>query len=272
MPRFLLALFFTLLSSLLAGCHASKLHVGGFCWNCPKPLKVGVSTDCPPLVMQQKGKISGLEVQFAQGLAEATKRPLELVALPRPELMEALRHHKVDMAMAGIRVDEAEQAKVTATDSYFLSGQIALMHLNAFSTYGQGSHALENDAAVRLGVVAGSAGDGLLKRLHPRGQVSRFASGAEGLRALLTHRIDVFVGALPTNTYSAALFVDKGLTPGVTLLTREPLVWAVYPGDKELLKAANTYLQKLRKNGALDTMLAQSLPFYRNTAYTPITR
>lgn len=272
MSRVVCVLLSFLLAGLLAGCHLSKNSHGGFCWTCPKALKVGVSTDYPPLIMQKKGKITGLEVQFATGLAEAAKRPLEFVNLPRQNLMQALRKHKVDIVMAGIRADEAAQEKVQATDSYFLSGQITLMYLNAFSTYGEGTHALLGNTSVHLGVVSGSAGDVLLKRLHPRGQVSRFPSGTEGLRALLTHRIDVLINDLPSNSYYAALFVDKGLTPGVTLLTRESLVWAVNPDDKKLLHTANAYLAGLRKNGRLDEMLSQALPFYRNTAYSPTTR
>jgi polar amino acid transport system substrate-binding protein len=268
MQRCLYVLLIAALAVFLTGCHAKPgKGLLGTIFK-PRPLKVGMTVDSPPLAMKKNGQITGLEHQFAQGLARSVQRELTLVELPRRELAAALLDGRIDIAMAGMSVAEAQQQKLATTDPYLISGQVTLMHLNNFNRFGRGVRNLSN-AQIRLGVVADSAGDILLKGLKPKGTVSRFPSGPEGLRALLTNRIDVFIHDFPANASYADLFVHRGLTPGVSLLTREPLAWAVRPDDRAMRQAANAYLDGLVRSGELNRMLEQAIPFNRNTAYSP---
>lgn len=268
MSRFIRLLLPLLLAMLLASCSTTRSKgLFGSIFK-PQPLKVGIAVDAPPLIMKKKGRPAGLELEFAQGLAQSLHRPLELVELSRRDLAKALLEERIDIVMAGMSVAEAQRQKLATTDPYLISGQVTLVRLDDFKQFGHGSRSLSS-AAVRLGVVADSPGDTLLKGLKPKGTISRFATGPEGLRALVTEKIDVFIHDLPANDYYAALFVDRGLTPGVTLLTREPLAWAIRPDDTALRQAANSYLEGLTRSGELETMLTRSIPFYRNTAYSP---
>jgi polar amino acid transport system substrate-binding protein len=165
-------------------------------------------------------------------------------------------------------VAEAHHHKLATADPYLVSGQTALVHLDDFKQLGTGIRNLAGQN-VRLGVVAGSSGENLIRGLKPKGTTSRFASAPEGVQALIADTIDAFIFDLPANYYYAARYVDKGLTPGVTPLTREPLAWAVRPNDKAMRKAANAYLAAIEKDGTLHTMIERALPFYRNTAYSP---
>jgi polar amino acid transport system substrate-binding protein len=257
------------LTVLLVGCQAKPGHKGllGSLFK-PQPLRVGIAVDSPPLATKKDGQITGLERQFAQGLAQSVQRPLELVELPRRGLAEALLGKRIDIVMAGMSVAEAQRQKLATTDPYLISGQVALVHLDDFKQFGRGTRNLSN-AQIRLGVVTDSSGDTLLKGLKPKGTISRFPSGPEGLRALVSDRIDVFIHDFPANSYYADLFVDRGLTPGISLLTREPLAWAIRPDDNTMRQAANAYLEELTRSGELDKMLDQTIPFYRNTAYSP---
>ena len=255
-------------SLLLAACQASRSK--GFLGSLMRPqnLKVGMAVDAPPLAMKKNGQISGLEWDFAQGLAQSMQRSVEVVELPRKELAQALLERKVDIVMAGMTVAEAQRQQLTTTDPYLISGQVVLVRLDDFQRFGHGTRNLTTEG-VRLGVVEHSAGDTLLNGLHPKGSINRFPSAPEGLRALVSEQIDVFIHDFPSNGYFASLFIDKGLTPGVTLLTREPLAWAVHPKDAEMRQAANAYLAELSSSGELEKILTRSLPFYRNTAYSP---
>ena len=108
-----------------------------------------------------------------------------------------------------------------------------------------------------------------VKSLKPRGKSLRFVTAPEGVQALIDNTIDVFIADLPTNFYYAALYVDQGLTPGTTPMTQEPLVWAVRPGNQSMQKAANEYLAAIKENGELQALIDRSIPFYKNTAYSP---
>lgn len=263
--RFLIAAFLCL---VLVSCHAPRSKSLLNSMFKPQPLRVGIATDSPPLIMKKNGQPSGIELEFARGLAGSLQRPLKLVELPRNDLANALLSKQIDIIMAGMSVAVAQRQKLATTAPYLISGQVALVRLDDFKQLGYGSRNLSS-ANIRLGVVADSPGDTLLKGLKPKGSISRFPSGPEGLRALITKNIDVFIHDLPSNDYYAALFIDRGLTPGVTLLTREPLAWAVHPDNTALRQEANTYLDGLTRSGELEKMLARAIPFYRNTAYSP---
>ncbi len=263
--RFLFAL---LAAIALTGCHPTKSRSLFDLMASPGSLKVGIATDAPPLAYLKEGKPAGLEMQFAAGLAEALARKLEVVELPRAELAEALQSGKVDILMAGMTLAEAHGQNLAAANPYLLSGQIALVHLDDFKLLGTGPANLAGKN-VRIGVVHDSSGDTFIHGLKPKGQVNRFPSAPEAVQALVADTIDAFVFDLPANAYYASLHVDKGLTPGVALLTREPLVWAVRPDDDAMRKSANAYLAALEKNGELQKMLERAIPFYRNTAYSP---
>lgn len=266
LSRLLLAL---LAAAMLGGCHHGSQTKGLFHRLMePAPLRVGIALDAPPLAYEQGDVAIGLEVKFAAGLAASMQRNLELVEIPRQDLAEALLDKKVDILMTGMTVAEAHARKLATANPYLISGQVALVHLDDHKKLGKGTRGL-TEQSVRLGVVGESSGDNLLKMLKPKGTISRFPTAAEGVQALVADTIDVFVFDMATNFYYASLYVDKGLTPGGTPLTREPLAWVVRPNDTALRDAANAYLAQIEKNGELQKMLERTIPFYRNTAYSP---
>lgn len=263
------AILFVLIAALVVGgCQQSRSKGLFNRFFEPKPLRVGMTLDAPPLTYRKDNAAAGLEMQFASGLANFIERPLEVVEVPRDGMAQALLDKRIDILMTGMEVTDAHNQKLATANPYFVSGQVALVHLDDFPLYGSGTRHLTAKNA-RIGVVSDSSGDTLLKGLGPKGQISRYPSAPEAVKALLADTIDVFVFDMPTNAYYAAQYIDKGLTPGTTLLTRDPLAWAVRPNDDTLRASANDYLSSLEENGELQKMLEQSIPFYRNTAYSP---
>jgi len=254
--------------SVLTGCAPVKTKDLLSTIMAPKTLRVGIAVDSPPLAFKKDTAVTGLETEFAAGLAESVARELELVELPREELAKALLEEKVDIVMAGMTVAEAHQNKLTPTSPYLASGQTTLVRLSDYDRLGNGIRHL-TEPMVRLGVVAGGTADSWLKGLRPKGTISRFATAPEGVQALIKGTIDVFLYSLPANFYYASLYIDKGLTPGNIPLAREELAWAVRPDDDNMLKDANTYLAAIEQRGDLQKMLDRAIPFYRNTAYSP---
>jgi ABC-type amino acid transport substrate-binding protein len=268
MNRLLSSLLLPLLLFVLAGCTNLASNTLVALGAGPDVLQVGMAVDSPPLVYKKNGVITGLETKFAVGLSRFIGKKLQLIELDRQALAQALLEKKIDIIMSGLPAAGAREQQLAISAPYLLSGQSALVHLDDYKRLAQGSRNLTGQT-VRLGVVAGSPGDTFINSLQPKGKTTRFTAAPEGVGALLDDRIDVFIHDLPANFYYASLYIDKGLTPGVTRLTHEELVWAVRPDDTELLQAANDYLRGIRKSGELDLLIERSLPFYKNTAYSP---
>lgn len=262
-----LLLLFALLI-ILTGCNHIKPETLFSSLTGPEKLKVGIAIDAPPLAYKNKDTFTGLETKFAAGLAHSTGKTLEFVELPRQELAQALVDKKIDIIMSGLTATTAQEQKLAVTTPYLISGQVALVHLDVYKQLGNNTRNL-TEPKVRIGVVTESPGDIFIKGLNPQGKTIRFASAPEGVKALISNTIDVFVYDMPANFYYASLYVDKGLTPGATLMTREQLVWGVRPDDQAMLKAANEYLAAIQQSGELQNLIERAIPFYKNTAYSP---
>lgn len=231
-------------------------------------LKIGIAPDAPPFIYRKDGRMTGLEHQFAADLARSVGSSPAFIELPQQGLTHALLDGTVDIIMSGITADQARTGGVLATAPYLISGQVALVRLNDSKRLGQGSRHL-GDQDVRIGAVTGTDGERFVRGLNIKGRQTLYTTPMEGVQALLSHAIDVFIHNLPANFYYASLFIDKGLTPGTTPMTREELVWAVHPDNTKLLQAANEYLQAMRQSGELGRYLERFIPFYQHVASSP---
>ncbi|MCL2458201.1 MAG: transporter substrate-binding domain-containing protein [Desulfobulbus sp.] len=270
MARFFRLLLLPPLASLLllAGCAPKSNDLLDMIMPA-NTLKVGTVTDAPPLAYAKNNTTTGLEALFAEGLATAMGRRLELMPLPREKLFSALRDKKIDIIMAGMTAAEAQRHRIASTPPYLVSGQTTLVRLGDYDGMGNGIRNL-TEPSVRLGVVAGSTADAWIKGLRPKGSISRFATAPDGVQALMKKSIDVFIFNQTANYYYASLYIDKGLTPGAILLTREELAWGIRADNDDVREAANKYLAAINQSGALLRMLEQTIPFYRDTAYSPV--
>ena len=70
---------------------------------------------------------------------------------------------------------------------------------------------------------------------------------------------------MPTCFHYASQNIERGLTPGTTPLTREEIVWALRPEDKDLRLFLNAYLEQKEADGSLAAIITRSLPFYSET-------
>lgn len=264
--RLALALVLVVAALMTAGCQ--RLKPGKLLTRMTRPdvLRVGIVADAPPLAVKKQGVLMGLETIFADGLAAFEHRELELVEMPRQELARALVEERIDIAMAGLTVGEARAAQLATCTPYLISGQVALVHLDDLNRLGQGTAGLAAPG-VRIGVVEGSPGEALAVGLKPKGAIRRFAAADQGVQALISDQIDVFIDEMTSNFHYAALHIDKGLTPGSLLLSQEPLAWAVRPDNDDQRQQANAYLEALQRAKQLDRLLEEHIPFYHHSAY-----
>ena len=253
---------------ILAGCNHLKPEALFSSLTGPEKLKVGITSDAPPLAYKKNDTLTGLETKFAAGLARSVGKTLELIELPRQRLAQALMDKKIDIIMSGLTAATAQEQNLAVSTPYLTSGQVALVHLDVYKQLGNSIRNL-TDPKVRIGVVTESTGDVFINGLKPQGKTIRYASAPEGVQALIDNTIDVFVYDLPANFYYASLYLDKGLTPGATPMTQEQLVWGIRPDDQAMLKAANEYLAAIQQSGELHNLIERAIPFYKNTAYSP---
>ena len=262
MKRLLLFIFLLLCLSAFSGC-VQERGISSTVSGSREVLRVGITTNARPMAFREGGRISGLEADFARGLAESMGRTLRFVELSWEKQSPALIEGKTDIIMSAMSITRDRSVLIDFADPYMVTGQISLVRLNEFNRFSNGFTDLLN-TTVRIGTVRGTTGDAFIARNIARVHLTRFKDIDQGVKALLDKKIDVFVYDLPMNLYYGALYAAEGLTPILVPMTREKLAWGVRRGNREILAGANSYLAGLRQSGELKKMIEHWIPFYRN--------
>jgi len=226
-------------------------------------LRVGISTDARPMAFHDRGRIAGLEADFARGLAEYTHRKLVFIEIPWSEQIPALLAGKTDIIMSAMTVTRARDYQISFSKPYMVTGQIALVRLRDVGKFGDGLTDLLSPV-IKVGTVKATTGDLLILRNKAKGTVLHFKDADHGVQALLDRTIDAFVYDLPMNFYLGAKYADKGLVPVTVPLSREYLAWGIRKNDRQLLLAANGYLKNLHDSDKLQQMIIYWVPFYQS--------
>ena len=209
----------------------------------------------------EKGEVTGLEAEFARGLAGFTHRRLEYVMLPWDEQIPALLAGKTDIIMSAMTITHSRSYQIQFSKPYMITGQVSLVRLRDQSRFGTGFSDLLNPM-VRVGVVRATSGDLLISQSKNSKGIIRYENADKAVQGLFDQEIDAFVYDLPMNFYLGALYADKGLVPITTPLTREQLAWGIRKEDAGLLEAAKSYLDGLQKSGELEKMVIRWIPYY----------
>lgn len=224
-------------------------------------LKVGITTNAPPMAFRENGGITGLEAELAQGLAEYSGRSLRFVELRWKDLIPALLSGKIDIIMSAMTITGARKYQIAFAEPYMVTGQVSLVRLAEYNRFRDGFTALLNPG-VRVGTVKATTGDFLITKNKSKGPVIAYDSAAQGVQGLLDKNIDAFVYDLPMNFYMAARYTNQGLTPVTTPMTREYIAWGLRKDDDQLISQANAYLSGLKGSGKLQRMIIRWIPFY----------
>jgi polar amino acid transport system substrate-binding protein len=222
-------------------------------------LRVGITPNYPPISFKQQGRLAGLEVDFALGLADELGRPVELVELDWEALIPALESGKIDVIMSGMSITEARARRVRFVSHYLRVGQMAIFrkedHLQLSSP------TLLTLTQRRVGFVAGTTGAAYVQGNLPKAQYMPLRSTAEGLQALRAGEIDVFVHDAVTAWSIGDNEANDTLTSSFSPLTEEYLAWAVRHTDDALHHDLEAVLERWRRSGRLQELFHKWLRF-----------
>ena len=112
----------------------------------------------------------------------------------------------------------------------------------------------------RIGYIWRTTGENFIKQYFPGTQKSGFSNSEAGVKALINKNIDVLVHDGPIILFLASKYNSKGVTPVYSVLTEEYLAWGIRRENVQLRQDANDFLEKIKKDGQLDTIIQQWIP------------
>lgn len=226
----------------------------------PSILRVGVSTNAPPLIYRKNNTTTGLEADFAAKLGAFTGRKVKFIERDWKQQIPALENNEIDIIMSGMSITPARQYRIAFSDPYLRSGQILLVRLNEKNRFSTGIYSLMN-SSYTIGVIKGTTGDLFITKTLNRAKVKYFTKSLQAVQALINKEIDVFVYDAPMVCHYAAINENAKLAPILTLATEEHLAWGIRKEDTELLAQANALLADLKRKRELRAMIRTWIPY-----------
>jgi ABC-type amino acid transport substrate-binding protein len=223
-----------------------------------KILRVAVSSDNPPLAYSGEGKAAGIEVDLSRLLQAELGVSLQLQSMPAADVVSALERGDVDIAMAGLVITPALEQRVAFVQPYLHSGEMAVIRTADIMRF-RGSAALLQEG-IKVGAVSGSAGAEYVKATMNHPIATNCAIADECLRALLTQKIDLFIGS-PAISWRLATDKEYGaLMSFYRPLTEEYFAWAVTKNNVQLRDRLDTALQHMQQMQMFEHILNRWIP------------
>jgi ABC-type amino acid transport substrate-binding protein len=226
------------------------------------PLRVGVTANYPPMIFKLKGKITGLEADFAFLLGKVLNREVLLVDLAWSDQINALMEGRVDIIMSAMTITEARKVRVDFSDPYLRSGLVAMMRTGDAARYNSRKKVLESIATV--GVVKGTTGEVFVRnRFLSATTIVPLEDSGKAPDLLNNHRIDLFIYDAPAIIWlvSENEATMKGLWEP---LNEEYLGWAVSRDNQSLLAQVNAALADWKKDGTAKAVISRWLPYWKD--------
>ena len=247
MRRAVLAL---LAVALAAGCQALRPAPSG-------ELRIGVAADSPPLFFRQGRRASGLEADLGRAFAARLGLKPAFVALAPAELEAALLGGQIDVLMGGTTLTEERRVRMDFAAPYLVVGQAALIRA---ADLPRANTAIKiRSADVRVGTVAGSAGDAYVARYFTRAARAAYPDPAAAVAALRAGQVDLVVYDGPA-VWWLALQHRPDLVLAPALFDRAEVAWAFRRGSVSLRESANEALAAWQQDGTLEALLKRWLP------------
>jgi polar amino acid transport system substrate-binding protein len=224
------------------------------------PLKIGVTPIFPPMIYKENGKISGVEVDFANALGAALGRPVEFVEVGWEDQIPALIDGRTDIIMSDMSITTARELRVAFAKPYLLVGQIALIRREDAFRYALG---FPLPPPGTVGVMKATTGSFLVQQEFPRSKRKEYKSVEEAGNALVKKRIDLFISDAPTVWWLAGTYEAEGLVAVPALLTHEQLAWGMRRSDTDLLNSVNAALAQLQSSGRADKIIKHWIPLFK---------
>ncbi len=221
-------------------------------------LRVGVTPNVPPLVYRQDGQVVGLEVEFAEGLANHLDQRLEFVEVKWDDQIDYLVAGRTDIIMSGMSVTDMRRIRIAFCSPYAKTGQMALIRRKDIQRFKAGYYSLVEIPSI--GAIRDTTGDVFIRSRFPDTHKVFFDTLDDGVRAVIRDKIDILFYDAPSVVLAAAKF-ESHLAFIPKIYQTEYLAWGVRKDNTELLTEANAYVAELKKNGRLKEMVNRWIPF-----------
>jgi polar amino acid transport system substrate-binding protein len=215
-----------------------------------KELVVGTNAGYPPFTVKTKdGKVIGLDMDLARGLADSLQVKLTIKIMPFPELLKAIEAGKVDLGLAGITMLPERNTKMAFVGPYFVTGQGVLLK----ATMAAAIRSIDDvdKPSITVAVAKGTTGEEAAKIVLKKAKIVAAPNMKAAVQMLLDGKANAVVTDFPYTALAAYRNPKAGLAALEKPFTYEPLGMAAPKGDALWTNLLRNFLGSLMQSGKL---------------------
>ena len=223
-------------------------------------LVVATNAAFPPFEYKMGNKFAGIDMEIAKGFADYLGWEIVIKDMEFESVVTSVGIDGVDIAMAGLTVNETRKQSVNFTDTYYNASQMVIVKEGNTALDGKSVSEIEailNQSGVKIGVQSGTTGEFLVKGDadwgfdgYKNAQCNPYTTGALAVQDLKNGNIDyVVIDEAPAKNIAKAV---GGVKVVNVALTEEEYAFGVDKAQPELLQKANEYLAKIKADGTYE--------------------
>ncbi|MEN8906419.1 MAG: transporter substrate-binding domain-containing protein [Clostridiales bacterium] len=237
-------LLFFLISIMLTSCSENDNTVESI----KKKGKLTMATEATfePFEFRENGKITGIDIDIAQKIAEELDVELDIQEMEFGSLLAAVSKGKVDFIAAGLSVNEDRKKSIDFSVEYFNASQVIIVKND--SSIKSKSNLVEK----KLGVQQGTIGDEEASKIENT-TIERYTKTTDAIEALNQNKLDSVI----MDNFPAKIFVSKNSDLQILdeTLVSDNYAIGIKKDNTSLKKTIDKVLTTLKDNGELDKII-----------------
>ena len=210
-------------------------------------LVMATNAEFPPYEYYDGDDIVGIDVDFAQAIADKLGMELSVEDMAFDSIIPAVQSGKADFGAAGMTVTEERKSQVDFSDSYYTGRQVIIVREDNTDITGP-----DDLSGKKIGVQLGTTGDIYASDDYGDDNVERYNKGVEAVQALQQGKIDaVIIDDQPAQTFVKE---NEGLKILDTEYVEEDYALCFKKGN-DLVDKVNDAIAELKKDGTFDKIV-----------------
>lgn len=200
-----------------------------------------------PYEYYENGEIVGVDVDIAKEIAKYLGKALVVKDIAFDSIINEVKTGKADFGAAGISYSDDRAKNVDFSINYSVSKQVVIVSNNS------SINNVNNISNKKIAVQLGSIADTYVTENFKNASIVRQKKYLAAIEDLKTGKVDcVVMDELPAKEIVSS---NSGIKILDGSLTNDSYGMIVKKGNKELLDAINTILQKLKDEGKIDSFI-----------------
>ena len=221
-----------------------------------KPFVVCLDPSFAPFAFVDNNRLSGVDIEMAQAIADELKRPLQIKIVPFADILPLVMSGAADMGTSGISITPERAQSVLFSNSY--EDNVRRILVREDSTIDE----LSDLEGKLIGAEKGTTNEQFAVNNLKASKTIHYDNATEGIFGLLNHEIDAYIDDEREADLAAGKYIDLIKMLNISIPAEE-YGFVFRHGNTEAKAAADKVIAAKRGNGDLQALFRKYVSIYK---------